>query len=192
MQIRDRSGESFNGNVIRHGPGPVATSDRGVAASTGSISPEGPCQGNAHVPGHSSGTEVALIESNIEPCTAEVADAGGHVTNGAPSVDKCASVKSHGQLMRAHQTGSYTKDDHEALNGDSSSGPMPMSKPVEKSESASTPVVANLGRQPFSNNTIRSAPRVESSEPKARQAVGIEVTNPGAHYVAQGSRFGSI
>jgi hypothetical protein len=155
--IKDRSGESFNGNIIQHGPGYIATSDRGVAIASGSISPEGPCQGDAHVPGHSSGTEVAIVESSLEPCTAEVADAGGTLVEGHKSVGKCASVATHPELMSSHRRGSITAKDHDSLHtceADEITMPMPAAK-VEKT--AFGPVTFHGGRQPFSNTSVRTA-----------------------------------
>jgi hypothetical protein len=219
--VRDRSNGSFPGSVTHHGCAHVGTSDAGVAAAPGSISPDGGTSQAASVPSERPYSEVATVYGGDEPCTAVVANRGGDAGEGiiheGDPAEKAAGVKSHPDLMRAHQKGSYTKGDHEVLNGDSSSGPMPQPMPdkCEPVTKAQTPATFHGGRsnpggsneasrktglQPLSMSEVMSARRAgvtiqdsritDSGAPQPRQ--GKPVLRGPAVATLDGDRFGSV
>ena len=166
--------------------------------------PDVPAPRNAVVPGATS-TEVAIVVGDQEPCSAAYADESrGQVNAGPqhdglppepqpatayPGVAKAHSVSTHPDLMRAHQLSTISHDDHQAIHGATKCAPL------QKSESATGPVVANLGRQPMSNNIVRSGPAQE--RPTSSTGVTARIDKGGKVYgpaVAnpRGDRFGSI
>jgi hypothetical protein len=176
MNVRDRSMTNSGGEITGHTPLPAA-----------------PVPKSAVIPPNHDATEVSIVEGGVEPCSAEYAGRGDgsvvakSIVHGPAvglSAGKCAD-----QLQRAHDTSTITQADHLSTHrGD-------VLTPLTKAESASSPVVLNLGRQPMSNNIVRSGPTLE--KPSSSTGVVARVGKDGVVHgpaIASptGDRFGSV
>jgi hypothetical protein len=150
MNVKDRS--NAGAPAPTHYSGRLVTSDSRAHAETAQTLGTGtdgqPSQA-ARIPSEKPYPEVSEIYGTGEACTAEVADHGGREGNGsqaegATGLDKSAAtpviarpdnleftksahVGTHPSLMRAHQTGSYSASDHDAVHGTQKCEPL--SKP---------------------------------------------------------------
>ena len=135
MQIKDRS-NGTEGSIQQLGSHQLTTSDQTVA---------------------NAGAKTAYVGDG-EQCDAQPAEFHGEVSQSAPALDKSHGVASAPQLMRAHQSGSISKDDAQAIHR----GVQPTSI-VGSPESASTLMPQTKSVTGTAMDTALGQPAVEKS-----------------------------
>lgn len=174
MNIKDRS--DGGASAIHHGPSRLSVNDAFAHSDVSDLegftaSDSQPSQ-NPHIPPKHESAEVAIIGSNIEPCTASHADKGGEQSDGFTAISPVVASLDKGYVVgareRAHAASSVTHQDHRDLHGGATKCDM------EKTVSIGHPVRARSGVPPFARTVSKSTEPVITGNHPDPNDIGAE------------------